>query len=86
MMLVDGHAYSAAGVAGAFATDALIGIVTCLVAGTLLGKFDSGAFRSRVQTLNSAALCSRTSDESGDTQGLADGLGATLAAVPTREK
>jgi PAT family beta-lactamase induction signal transducer AmpG len=50
MMLVDGHAYSVARVAGAFTTDALIGIVTCLLAGILLARFDSKASTSRVKS------------------------------------
>ena len=50
MMLVDGHAYSAARVAGTFATDALTGVGTCLLAGILLAKFDPRALRSSVQS------------------------------------
>ncbi len=40
VMLADGHAYSAAGIRGTLATDALIGITTCLLAGLLLARFD----------------------------------------------
>jgi PAT family beta-lactamase induction signal transducer AmpG len=50
MMVADGHAYSIAGIVGTLAIDALIGIVTCLVAGILLARFDSKPIRSRVQS------------------------------------
>ena len=41
MMIVDGHAYSVAGVSGTLAADGSIGIATCLLAGILLSRFDS---------------------------------------------
>jgi PAT family beta-lactamase induction signal transducer AmpG len=50
MMFADGHTYSIAGIVGTLAIDALIGIVTCLVAGILLARFDSKPIRSRVQS------------------------------------
>lgn len=39
--LADGHAYSLAGITGMLFTDAMIGIITCLMAGLLLAHFDS---------------------------------------------
>jgi MFS transporter, PAT family, beta-lactamase induction signal transducer AmpG len=42
VMLADGHAYSLGGIPGMFVIDAMIGIVTCLLAGFLLAKFDLG--------------------------------------------
>ena len=39
--LIDGRAYARAGIAGTLFVDAAIGIVTCVVAGLLLAKFDS---------------------------------------------
>jgi PAT family beta-lactamase induction signal transducer AmpG len=50
MLLADGHAYARAGIVGTFAVDASIGIVTCLLAGILLAKFDSKASASSVQS------------------------------------
>lgn len=43
--LIDGHGYGAAGIPGLLATDAAIGIATCLVAAALLVLFDSRARR-----------------------------------------
>ena len=44
--LIDGRAYSFAGITGTLFTDAAIGILTCMVAAILLAKF--GATRTRV--------------------------------------
>jgi PAT family beta-lactamase induction signal transducer AmpG len=38
--LVDGRAYAKAGIAGTLFVDAAIGIVTCVVAGLVLARFD----------------------------------------------
>ena len=43
MMDMDGRAYSVAGVSGALAADASIGIVTWMLAGILLARFDTKA-------------------------------------------
>lgn len=45
MMVADGHAYSAGGIAGALGADGAIGIAACLMAGVLLAKFDVRAPR-----------------------------------------
>jgi len=50
VMLADGHAYSAGGITVQFTTDALIGIATCLIAGFLLARFDSGRSRRAPET------------------------------------
>lgn len=44
--LVDGHGYSSAGITGMFLYDAMIGIITCLLAGLLLARFDSRSARA----------------------------------------
>jgi PAT family beta-lactamase induction signal transducer AmpG len=46
MMLADGHAYSARGIAGSFGLDASICIGSCLLAGLLLSKFDRRTARA----------------------------------------
>jgi MFS transporter, PAT family, beta-lactamase induction signal transducer AmpG len=38
--LIDGRAYARAGIAGTLFVDAAIGIVTCVVAGLVLARFD----------------------------------------------
>jgi MFS transporter, PAT family, beta-lactamase induction signal transducer AmpG len=40
MVVFDGRAYSAAGIAGAFTVDAAISILTCLIAGLLMYRLD----------------------------------------------
>jgi PAT family beta-lactamase induction signal transducer AmpG len=40
MVVLDGHAYSIAGIAGSLSVDAAISIVTCLIAGLLMPRFD----------------------------------------------
>jgi PAT family beta-lactamase induction signal transducer AmpG len=49
--LADGHAYSLGGIAGLLCVDAVIGILTCLVAGLLLARFDSLATRAAPSSL-----------------------------------
>ena len=51
VMLTDGHAYTRAGITGEFATDAVIGIATCLLAGFMLARFDSGRDRFATPTM-----------------------------------
>jgi MFS transporter, PAT family, beta-lactamase induction signal transducer AmpG len=46
MMLADGRAYAAHGIAGSFGLDAAVCIAACLLAGLLLSKFDRGSFRA----------------------------------------
>ncbi len=46
MMVADGRAYAARGIAGSFGLDAAICIATCLLAGLLLSKFDRRSFRA----------------------------------------
>lgn len=43
MMVADGHAYGVAGIHGAFAADASISILTCVLAGVLLARFSRRA-------------------------------------------
>ncbi len=50
MMVLDGRAYAPGGIAGTLATDASIGIATCLLAGILLARFDSKADGSRLKS------------------------------------
>ena len=45
VMLADGRAYAAVGIAGLLTADAAIGIATCILAGLLLAKFDRRATR-----------------------------------------
>lgn len=45
MMLADGRAYSARGIAGSLSLDASISIGACLLAGLLMSKFDRSYFR-----------------------------------------
>lgn len=40
VMLIDGHSYTAAGIRGIFTVDACVGIGTCIIAATLLARFD----------------------------------------------
>ncbi len=49
MMLADGHAYSAHGIAGSFTLDASICIGTCLLAWRLLAKFDRKTYLANPQ-------------------------------------
>jgi PAT family beta-lactamase induction signal transducer AmpG len=51
LMFIDGHAYSAGGIAGTLFTDAAIGILTCTVAAILLAKFDSTAARAGKESM-----------------------------------
>jgi MFS transporter, PAT family, beta-lactamase induction signal transducer AmpG len=46
MMVADGRAYAAHGIAGSFGLDAAVCIATCLLAGLLLSKFDRRRFRA----------------------------------------
>jgi PAT family beta-lactamase induction signal transducer AmpG len=46
MMIADGRAYAAHGIAGSFGLDAAVCIAACLVAGLLLSKFDRRSFRA----------------------------------------
>jgi PAT family beta-lactamase induction signal transducer AmpG len=46
MMVADGRAYAAHGIAGSFGLDAAICIAACLLAGSLLSKFDRRSFRA----------------------------------------
>lgn len=41
LTVIDGHAYSIAGIAGTFSADAIIGIVACIAAAILLARFNS---------------------------------------------
>jgi len=43
LTLIDGHAYSAAGIRGMLFTDAGIGILACIAAAIFFAKFDSTA-------------------------------------------
>ena len=47
--LIDGRAYARAGITGTLFVDAAIGIVTCLVAGTLLARMERKRARSGVE-------------------------------------
>jgi len=55
MMVVDGHAYAAHGIAGSFGLDASVCIGACLLAGLLLSKFDRGSLRASSQLPGIAA-------------------------------
>ena len=46
MMVADGRAYAAHGIAGSFFLDAAVCIAACLLAGLLLSKFDRRSFRA----------------------------------------
>jgi PAT family beta-lactamase induction signal transducer AmpG len=59
VMLADGRAYTAGGITAQFATDALIGIATCLIAGFLLARFDS----SKPRALKTALFANAFSDK-----------------------
>jgi PAT family beta-lactamase induction signal transducer AmpG len=56
MMVADGHAYAAAGIHGAFAADAAISILTCVVAGVLLARFGRRAEGARVELQEEAQV------------------------------
>ncbi len=64
MMVADGRAYSAAGVAGAFSVDASISIAACLAMGILLAKFSSRASGAAVQP-NEPAPATQSSQGEG---------------------
>lgn len=50
--LADGHAFSMAGITGMLFIDAMIGIITCLVACLLLVRFDSQAMRATMTSVS----------------------------------
>lgn len=54
--LIDGRAYSIAGITGTLFTDAAIGVLTCTVAAILLARFDSTAARVTKDSIPSPAL------------------------------
>ena len=56
MMVADGHAYAAAGIHGAFAADASISILTCVVAGVLLVRFGGRARGAKVELRDAAEV------------------------------
>jgi PAT family beta-lactamase induction signal transducer AmpG len=60
VMLADGRAYSHGGITAEFTVDALIGIVTCLLAGTLLARYGSTI---SVPATHKATLVSATQEE-----------------------
>lgn len=60
VMIADGHAYNAAGIAGTLGADAAIGIGTCLLAGLLLAKFDA---RPRAAEVVGAELMDAVQEE-----------------------
>jgi len=49
--LVDGRAYARAGITGTLFVDAAIGIVTCLIAGTVLARVDARRTREKKDSL-----------------------------------
>ena len=55
MMVLDGRAYAPGGIVGTLATDALISIAACLLAGVLLARFDLKAGGSRIQSTELAS-------------------------------
>ncbi|MBW8870590.1 MAG: hypothetical protein JF563_07480 [Acidobacteriales bacterium] len=54
--LIDGRAYAKAGITGTLFVDAAIGIATCLVAGTLLARFDAKRTRSELVAVAAGAV------------------------------
>ncbi|HLY40642.1 MAG TPA: hypothetical protein VKR52_05480 [Terracidiphilus sp.] len=54
MMLVDGRAYTPAGLTGTFAADASISIVACILMGLLLSRFDRKKLTTAVETVSPA--------------------------------
>lgn len=54
MMLVDGRAYTPAGLTGTFAADASISIVACVLMGFLLSRFDRPKLITAVETVSTA--------------------------------
>lgn len=54
VLVADGHGYSLAGLAGLYATDALIGIATCTLAWVTLKRFYPEVFRAGAETVLTA--------------------------------
>lgn len=54
ILVADGHGYSFAGLAGLFATDALIGIAACLLAWVILRRFCPEGFRAGAEVAPTA--------------------------------
>jgi hypothetical protein len=52
MMVIDGHGYSLAGIAGSFTTDALISVATCVLLGLLFVRL--GAFAPATPAIETA--------------------------------